>query len=108
MTTAARPLDGVRVLELARSQTGLRGGMILSDLLAEVIKIEPPVEEICEMDDPVAGEMYLPGVTVKMSKTPGRIGPVPTPGQHTDEIISSVLGYDSSAISSLRSAGAIA
>src|SRR6266478_2749313 len=57
--------------------------MILSDLLAEVIKIEPPVEEICEMDDPVAGEMYLPGVTVKMSKTPGRIGPVPTPGQHT-------------------------
>jgi crotonobetainyl-CoA:carnitine CoA-transferase CaiB-like acyl-CoA transferase len=94
MTTAARPLDGVRVLELARSQTGLRGGMILSDLLAEVIKIEPPVEEICaalgeagvpvgpvrtipevardphlwdrqmlvKMDDPVAGEMYWPGV----------------------------------------------
>ena len=69
--------------------------MILSDLLAEVIKIEPPVEEICEMDDPVAGEMYLPGVAVKMSKTPGRIGPVPTPGQHIYEIISSVLGYDS-------------
>ena len=82
--------------------------MILSDLLAEVIKIEPQVEEICEMDDPVAGEMYLPGVAVKMSKTPGRIGPVPTPGQHTDEIISSVLGYDLSALSNLRSAGAIA
>ena len=108
MTTAARPLDGVRVLELARSQTGLRGGMILSDLLAEVIKIEPPVEEICEMDDPVVGEMYLPGVAVKMSKTPGRIGPVPIPGQHTDEIISSVLGDDSGALSNLRSAGAIA
>jgi crotonobetainyl-CoA:carnitine CoA-transferase CaiB-like acyl-CoA transferase len=43
-----------------------------------------------------------------MSKTPGRIGPVPTPGQHTDEIIANVLGYDSSAIASLRSAGAIA
>jgi crotonobetainyl-CoA:carnitine CoA-transferase CaiB-like acyl-CoA transferase len=140
MTTAARPLDGVRVLELARSQTGLRGGMILSDLLAEVIKIEPPVEEICaalgeagvpvgpvrtipevardphlwdrqmlvKMDDPVVGEMYVPGVAVKMSKTPGRIGRVPTPGQHTDEIISSVLGYDSGALSNLRSAGAIA
>src|SRR5437879_6503304 len=137
---AARPLDGVRVLELARSQAGPRGGMILSDLLAEVIKIEPPVEEIwaalgeagvpvgpvrtipevardphlwdrqmlVKMDDPVAGEMYLPGVTIKMSKTPGRIGPVPTPGQHTDEIISSVLGYDLSALSNLRSAGAIA
>ena len=34
-------LDGVRVLELARYQAGPRGGMILSDLGAEVIKIEP-------------------------------------------------------------------
>src|SRR5207249_9719771 len=34
-------LDGVRVLELARFQAGPRGGMILSDLGAEVIKIEP-------------------------------------------------------------------
>ncbi len=36
------------------------------------------------------------------------IGPVPTPGQHTDEIIGNVLGYDAAAISGLRSAGAIA
>src|SRR5256885_15400828 len=35
-------LDGIRVLELARFQAGRRGGMILSDLAAEVIKIEPP------------------------------------------------------------------
>ena len=34
------PLDGVRVLELARFQAGPRGGMLLSDLGAEVIKIE--------------------------------------------------------------------
>src|ERR1700692_1776592 len=36
----AGSLDGVRVLELARSQAGPRGGMILSHLGAEVIKIE--------------------------------------------------------------------
>jgi hypothetical protein len=35
-------LAGVRVLELARFQAGPRGGMLLSDLGAEVIKIEPP------------------------------------------------------------------
>jgi crotonobetainyl-CoA:carnitine CoA-transferase CaiB-like acyl-CoA transferase len=33
-------LDGVRVLELARFQAGPRGGMMLSDLGAEVIKVE--------------------------------------------------------------------
>ena len=36
----ALALDGVRVLELARFQAGPRGGMIMSDLGAEVIKIE--------------------------------------------------------------------
>ena len=33
-------LEGVRILELARYQAGPRGGMIMSDLGAEVIKIE--------------------------------------------------------------------
>lgn len=63
---------------------------------------------LVKMDDAVAGEMYLPGATIKMSKTPGHIGPVPTPGQHTDEIIAAVLGYDAGEIAELRSTGAIA
>jgi len=63
---------------------------------------------LVKMDDPVAGEMYVPGLTIKMSKTPGRLGPVPTPGQHTDEIVANVLGYDPAAIADLRGAGAIA
>src|SRR5687768_16318965 len=33
-------LDGIRVIELARYQAGPRGGMVLSDLGAEVIKLE--------------------------------------------------------------------
>ena len=51
-------------------------------------------EMLVKMEDAVAGELYAPGVTMKMSKTPGRVGPVPTPGQHTDEVLGELLGYD--------------
>jgi CoA:oxalate CoA-transferase len=64
-------------------------------------------EMLVKMDDAVAGEMYVPGVTIKLSKTPGRLGPVPTPGQHTDEILRSVLGYDDATIDALRQHGAV-
>ncbi len=60
------------------------------------------------MEDALAGEIHLPGATIKMSKTPGRIGPVPTPGQHTDEILSGLLGYDRARIAELRAAKVIA
>jgi crotonobetainyl-CoA:carnitine CoA-transferase CaiB-like acyl-CoA transferase len=65
-------------------------------------------EMLVKMDDAVAGEMYLPGATIKLSKTPARVGPVPTPGQHTDEVLGRLLGYDAARLGALRSAGAVA
>ena len=65
-------------------------------------------EMLVKKEDAVAGEMYLPGATVKLSKTPARVGTVPTPGQHTDEVLGRLLGYDRSALDALRAAGAIA
>jgi crotonobetainyl-CoA:carnitine CoA-transferase CaiB-like acyl-CoA transferase len=59
------------------------------------------------MDDAVAGEVYVPGVTVKMSQTPGRVGPVPTPGQHTDAVLAGLLGFDAERLQSLRRAKVI-
>jgi crotonobetainyl-CoA:carnitine CoA-transferase CaiB-like acyl-CoA transferase len=46
-------LDGIRVLELARYQAGPRGGMILSDLGAEIIKIEKLVGEETRKSEPL-------------------------------------------------------
>jgi len=65
-------------------------------------------EMLVKRDDAVAGEMYLPGATIKLSKTPARVGTVPTPGQHTDEVLGALLGYDGSALEALRASGAIA
>jgi crotonobetainyl-CoA:carnitine CoA-transferase CaiB-like acyl-CoA transferase len=65
-------------------------------------------EMLVKMDDAVAGEMYLPGATIKLSKTPARVGAVPTPGQHTDEVLGSVLGYDAAKLAALRDARVIA
>ena len=65
-------------------------------------------EMLVKREDAVAGEMYLPGATVKLSKTPARVGTVPTHGQHTNEVLGDVLGYDRAALDALRAAGAIA
>jgi len=64
-------------------------------------------EMLVKSEDPVAGELHLPGVAIKMSKTPGEIGPVPTPGQHTDEILRDLLGYDDARIAGLRAANVL-
>ena len=74
------PLDGVRVLELARFQAGPRGGMILSDLGAEVIKIEALGGEETRRHQPmVRGQsvyftVYNRGQEERLPRPPQRAG----------------------------------
>jgi succinate--hydroxymethylglutarate CoA-transferase len=65
-------------------------------------------EMLARQPDALAGEIHVPGLAVKMSATPGRIGPVPTPGQHTDEVLGSILGYDAARLAELRRSKVIA
>ena len=65
-------------------------------------------EMLMRQPDALAGEIHVPGLAVKMSATPGRVGPVPTPGQHTDEILARILGYDRTTLDELRRAKVIA
>jgi crotonobetainyl-CoA:carnitine CoA-transferase CaiB-like acyl-CoA transferase len=63
-------------------------------------------EMIVEVKHPELGTLREVGSPVK---TPGAItSPAPAPklGQHTDELLSELLGYDGARIARLRSAGA--
>jgi len=65
-------------------------------------------EMLAKQPDALAGEIHVPGLAVKMSATPGRVGPVPTPGEHTDEILAKLLDYDAAQLQALRGAKIIA
>jgi CoA:oxalate CoA-transferase len=50
---------------------------------------------IVEVKHPVAGNLKMPGVPVKMSVTPGSVDtPAPLLGQHTAELLKEILGWD--------------
>lgn len=52
-------------------------------------------EMIVELEHPVAGNMKVPGVPIKFSATPGSVDtPAPLLGQHTEEIMKELLGWD--------------
>lgn len=61
-------------------------------------------EMLAKVQDPIAGEMHVPGLSIKLSKTPGRLGPVPVAGQHTDALLSTLPGYDPGKLAQLRAA----
>jgi len=59
-----------------------------------------------ELDHPERGTWYNVGMPIKLSESPAVIKRSPLLGEHTDEILKEVLGYDEGKISALRQAGA--
>jgi CoA:oxalate CoA-transferase len=61
---------------------------------------------VVEIDDPIHGKVKVPGVPVKLSKTPGKVEKLaPELGQHTEEVLMEVLGYTWDDLAKLREAG---
>ncbi len=63
---------------------------------------------IVEIDHPVEGKIKLPGISIKLSETPGAIRRAgPARGEHTHEILGE-MGYSAEEIRQLQDEGAIA
>ena len=64
-------------------------------------------EVLVEVPDPVAGSIHVAGKMIKFSRTPMVVGSTPTVGQHTEEILSDVLGYTPERIQALEDDGIV-
>jgi crotonobetainyl-CoA:carnitine CoA-transferase CaiB-like acyl-CoA transferase len=62
---------------------------------------------LVETNDRKGGKTFVAGLTVKFSDTPGAIGPIPTPGEHNQQIYCGVLGHDPSELEKWRAEGVI-
>ena len=61
-----------------------------------------------EVDHPTIGSLKLCGIPIKYSDTPAKIkAPPPLVGEHTDEILSELLGYEVERIEELKISGVV-
>jgi len=60
-----------------------------------------------ELDHPQRGKWWNVGMPIKLSDSPARIERSPLLGEHTDEVLKQVLGYDDARIATLKQAGAL-
>ena len=60
-----------------------------------------------ELDHPQRGKWWNVGMPIKLSASPAVIKRSPTLGEHTDEVLKEVLGYDDGKDRPLKSAGRV-
>src|SRR5205814_2184976 len=59
-----------------------------------------------ELDHPQRGKWFNVGMPIKLSASPAKIDRSPLLGEHTEEVLTQVLGYDSAKVQTLKQAGA--
>jgi formyl-CoA transferase len=63
-------------------------------------------EMYVELDHPQRGKWYNVGMPIKLSASPAKIERSPLLGEHTEDVLRNVLGYDEAKVAALKGAGA--
>ena len=66
-----------------------------------------PFGTVVEVDHPTRGAYLTVGNPIKLSDSPTEVVRSPLLGEHTDEILKAVVGYDDDKIAAARDAGAV-
>ena len=93
----------VKDLQKKLDEAGVPNGPIWS--LDQTLTSEQAyaLEMVKEVEHPTCGKIKVTGVPVKLSQTPGAVElPPPTLGQHTEEILTRLLGYSKSEVEKLK------
>ncbi len=65
-------------------------------------------QSIVRVPDREFGEVAMPAVVPRLSETPGGVrSPAPRLGEHTDEVLTEVLGLSPEEVRALREAGVV-
>jgi crotonobetainyl-CoA:carnitine CoA-transferase CaiB-like acyl-CoA transferase len=97
-----------RELERMLEDNGVPAARIYD--MADVFKDEHFLERemLVKVQDPVLGELTVPGIVPKLSRTPGRVVHAGRDiGQNTHEVLERLLGMDVESISKLEASRAI-
>ena len=90
-------------LQKILDKAGIPNGPIWSVAQALTSEQACALEMVKEVDHPTCGKIKVTGVPVKLSQTPGAVElPPPTLGQHTEEVLTTVLGYSPPEVERLR------
>ncbi len=85
------------------------GWSILNDY--EMLTEDPQVvanDYVVDFDHPKVGPVQMVGIPVRLKKTPGSLrSPAPELGEHTNEVLGAIGGFDDQALQDLRDRGVI-
>ena len=71
---------------------------------------EPHLHErelLVEVPDPIAGRIHVSGKFTKLSRSELAVGSAPVPGQHTEDILTTLLDYNTEDVGKLEADGVI-